>query len=322
VTGGHLGGGYDDWDGGRTLPPSDLTDSISVEMFKRRASENMTLPTLKVIAGPDSLRFCSIYPDEQIIIGREDACALPLVDASVSRRHASVTSSGSKLALQDLGSTNGTHYKGKRISAPVLIDIGDEIQIGSVKLRVERLGLDELAHLARMVIKLDQSIRDPLTSLLSRQYLDDELPENLLRHHRAHVTMTAVFLDVDHFKILNDSFGHAMGDQVLVTVSRILKDAIRTSDTAIRYGGEEFVLVLANCDEEGGVALAERIRKRVQEHDWSMIHSAADDLVTTISLGVAEYRGESVAEWIDRADKAMYAAKRAGRNRTHRHRET
>ena len=128
--------------------------------------------------------------------------------------------------------------------------------------------------------------------------------------------MAAVFLDVDRFKRVNDCLGHAVGDEVLRTVARILAMAIRETDTAIRYGGEDFVLILPNCDEQGGAIFAERVRRLVERHDWS-VHFPEDwDRGVTVSLGVAEYRGASVSVWMDRADKAMYEAKRKGRNRT------
>ncbi len=297
-----------------TLPPTDMRDEIAAEL-KRRKSERTSLPTLRVIAGPDTLRFCSIYPEESATIGRDPACALPLTDVSVSRHHATVSVVGPLLCLEDLGSTNGTTYDGEPVVESRTVEVGHEIGIGAVTLRIERLGMDELTHLARVVSRLDSSSRDPLTRLLSRQYLDDDLPEQVRRYYRAHVPMAAVFLDVDHFKRVNDTYGHSVGDTVLSTIATILRTAIRESDTAIRYGGEEFLLVLPNCDEQGGVGLAERIRELVQGFDWPSCSPDAPALGVTISAGVAEYQGGGVLAWVDRADRAMYRAKQGGRNR-------
>ncbi len=300
-----------------TLSPTEFDDDPNTQVLHaRRESERRTLPTLRVVAGPDMLRFCSIYPNETITIGRDESCELPLTDVSVSRHHASVTSIGSLLMLEDLGSTNGTNYGGEPLVTARQIKVGDEIEIGSVMLRVERLGMDELTHLARVVERLHLASKDSLTGLLSRRHLDNELPEQVRRYHRARIPLAAVFLDVDHFKKVNDTFGHGVGDDVLRALSAILTAAIRTTDFAIRYGGEEFVLVLPNSDEQGGAIFAERVRGLVERHDWSVYFPAGADRTVTISLGVAEYGGESVGAWMNRADKAMYRAKSLGRNRT------
>lgn len=273
------------------------------------------LPTLRVVAGPDLLRFCSISPGERVIVGRDERdCELPLADPSVSRRHAAVSADAEgRLVLEDLGSTNGTTYRGEQITSPVPLALGEQIQVGSVTLRVDMLGLDELTHLARVVDRLAQAARDPLTGVFGRRYLDDDLPRQIDRFHRAHIPVTAVFLDVDHFKQLNDTHGHATGDEVLRTIARLLVMCVRDSDSVARYGGEEFVLILPNCDQQGGLRFAERVRNRIAAYDWAA-HLGLPDVRVTASLGVAEFTGRPVAEWLGAADAAMYEAKRAGRN--------
>jgi len=282
---------------------------------RRRSSEQRVLPTLRVVAGPDLLRFCSISPGERVVIGRDERdCELPLADPSVSRRHAAVTADDEgRLTLEDLGSTNGTSYRGEQISGPVPLTLGEQIQVGSVTLRIDLLGLDELTHLARVVDRLAQAARDPLTGVLGRRYLDDDLPRQIARFHRAHIPVTAVFLDVDHFKRINDEHGHAVGDEVLRTIARLLVMCVRDSDSVARYGGEEFVLVLPNCDRQGGLRFAERVRNRIAAYDWPA-HLGLPDVHVTASLGVAEFCGRPVPEWLGDADAAMYEAKRAGRN--------
>lgn len=136
----------------------------------------------------------------------------------------------------------------------------------------------------------------------------------MLRYHRAHIPVTAVFLDVDHFKRLNDSLGHAAGDEVLRNIARLLLMCVRDSDSVARYGGEEFVLILPNCDRAGGESLAERVRSRIESYDWAA-HLDAPGLQVTASLGVAQFTGGTVEAWLEAADRAMYEAKRAGRNR-------
>lgn len=301
---------------------SDVRDSTLVfkeadtAIFRRRrSSEQRVLPTLRVVAGPDMLRFCSISPGERVVVGRDEReCGLALADPSVSRRHAAITSNeDGGLTLEDLGSTNGTTYRGAQITAPVPLELGEQIQVGSVTLRVDLLGLDELTHLARVVDRLAQAARDPLTGVLGRRYIDEDLPRQIARFHRAHIPVTAVFLDIDEFKKLNDTHGHATGDEVLRTVARLLVMCVRDSDSVARYGGEEFVLVLPNCDGQGGLRFAERVRTRVADYDWAA-HLGLSGARITASFGVCAYDGGPVVEWLQRADDAMYEAKRAGRN--------
>lgn len=296
--------------------PGDALSTTVTLNFRRDSSRSaFTLPTLRVVAGPDMLRFCSVYPDASVVIGRDASCDLTLMDASVSRRHAMVSSGPQGiLTLQDLGSTNGTTHNGRPVHAPVRLSVGDHVETGGVTLRVDRLGLDELAHLARVVERLSLANKDPLTGLATRHYVKEELPALMLRFEHVKLPVTTVFFDVDHFKAVNDTFGHSVGDEVLRAGARLMVLSVRDSDTCVRYGGEEFFAVLPNCDEMGGWHTAERLRMAIAKHDWEHY---APGLRVTASLGVAQHRiGESLEEWLNRADKAMYHAKATGRNRT------
>jgi diguanylate cyclase len=119
--------------------------------------------------------------------------------------------------------------------------------------------------------------------------------------------------DIDHFKAVNDRFSHAVGDEVLRQLSRIFQESARASDIIVRFGGEEFLLVLPDTEVAGAVVLTERVRKRVAEHDWDAF---APGLRVTLSIGVAQL-GESgdAGRLIAAADERLYAAKQAGRNR-------
>ncbi|MBT3218402.1 MAG: GGDEF domain-containing protein [Proteobacteria bacterium] len=288
----------------------------TVLLRREKPRERFALPTLRVVAGPNMLRFCSLYPSERILIGRDETCDLPLNDASISRQHAAVNSSPEhKLVLQDLSSTNGTRLNGRDVVGAVPLQVGDHIEVGSVTMRVDKMGLDELAHLARVVERLNLASKDPLTGLTVRRYLDEDLPILAKRLTENNTPLAAVFIDIDHFKKVNDVFGHAVGDEVLRTVARLSVMAVRDSDIVVRYGGEEFIGILPNCDEMGGYLMSERVRKAVQKHDWAAHGVEGRDV--TVSLGVAEYQPEEpLTEWIDRADQALYRAKHQGRNRT------
>ncbi|MDW8095604.1 MAG: diguanylate cyclase, partial [Aquificaceae bacterium] len=160
-----------------------------------------------------------------------------------------------------------------------------------------------------MVLKT-MSNTDALTGLYNRRFIYSRLIEEKERADKHQSTFSTIFADVDNFKNINDTYGHAMGDRVLIEVAHKIKYCIRVDDVVARWGGEEFLILLPNVGLKGAEALAERIRKSVQE-----INILGVDGIT-ISLGVATYRlGESIDELISRADHALYTAKREGKNR-------
>jgi diguanylate cyclase (GGDEF)-like protein len=162
----------------------------------------------------------------------------------------------------------------------------------------------ELAQLARL------AQLDPLTGTLNRRGLEGALPER--RREKAGPTSIAI-ADVDRFKRINDRYGHPAGDAVLKEVARLLASGLRTDDAVVRYGGEEFVMVLPDVDLEGAMAVAERARLRVEK---GAIRLRGRRVPITVSFGVATLRkGETRARLIERADRALYIAKERGRNR-------
>ena len=157
----------------------------------------------------------------------------------------------------------------------------------------------------------EQAERDPLTGVHNRRYLARELER--LTHDRKAGRMSLAVLDVDHFKTINDRFGHAAGDQVLIRIARLLCDHLRESDSIIRSGGEEFIILMPRTDAKAATACCERIRRAVNTEVWS---SVADGLSVTTSLGVATTEDPNDLEAVIRiADQRLYEAKRTGRDR-------
>ena len=299
------------------LPISELSETTAKFNVPREArSKRMTVPTLRVVAGPDMLRFVALVAGDEVVIGRDERCDLSLRHTSVSRHHSRVCCNESgDVTVQDLGSTNGTSVNGHGTKR-ALLRPGDQLEIGAVSLRLDLLGLDELAHLARVHERLSAANRDTLTGLLNRSWLDDALPALVERCDDAGVAITALFVDADRFKLINDSFGHAVGDEVLQGVARLLMLGVRDSDACVRYGGEEFLLILPSTDENRALEVAERLRRSVSGHDWER---TAAGLRVSASFGLAQrIEGEDIAAWLSRADQAMYVAKRDGRNRVRR----
>jgi diguanylate cyclase (GGDEF)-like protein len=157
------------------------------------------------------------------------------------------------------------------------------------------------------------SEHDELTGLHNRRSILARLTEECARSARGGFTFGVAILDIDHFKQVNDRFGHAMGDAVLRAFAKVVASRLRSTDRIARYGGEEFLMVLVNGPEAPSLELAtERLRYAVAEHAWSDL---AADLVVTCSIGVTMSRaGEGVADMLARADAALYRAKSGGRN--------
>lgn len=169
----------------------------------------------------------------------------------------------------------------------------------------------ELAEMHSRVLELEQlSATDRLTGAWNRAHFDRTLISELSRSGRYLQPLALIFFDIDHFKRINDSHGHAVGDVVLCELVKVVREAIRSSDLLFRWGGEEFVILAPSTSYRSAASLAETVRARIEQH---AIESAG---YITISLGVAEYvSGESEVAFLQRADAAMYAAKNAGRNR-------
>lgn len=158
------------------------------------------------------------------------------------------------------------------------------------------------------------SITDGLTKLYNHRYFQDELARHFEEAQRYERPLSLAMMDIDFFKKINDTYGHAAGDDVLINVSALFKDSIRGSDIAARYGGEEFAVMMPETDLEDAVAFAEKIRAKIAAEP---IMSKAGPIPATISIGVSSVprsRITSPKALIDHADKALYRAKRAGRN--------
>jgi two-component system cell cycle response regulator len=158
---------------------------------------------------------------------------------------------------------------------------------------------------------------DPLTQLLNRRALTERITAEMERALRYDSTLALLMIDLDHFKKVNDTYGHLVGDDVLRDVGQLLNQTIRGSDITARYGGEEFLVLLPETDDAGAVSFAERIRVAMEEHPFAR-GSMAEPLKLTASVGVAVFpaaRIENVEDLFARADAALYRAKAEGRNR-------
>jgi two-component system cell cycle response regulator len=155
---------------------------------------------------------------------------------------------------------------------------------------------------------------DPLTGCLNRRALVEKLEQEVERANRYDFPVTVLMIDLDRFKLVNDTRGHLVGDAVLRQLGELLRAEVRSVDLVARYGGEEFVVLLPNTATDGGVSFAERLRQRVERHDFA---GGLAPLAITVSIGVATYPaqpGQTVEELLAAADQALYRAKHDGRN--------
>lgn len=159
----------------------------------------------------------------------------------------------------------------------------------------------------------DLAMRDELTGVFNRRFLMETIRNEKLRGQRTGRMFTLCILDVDHFKHVNDQYGHLAGDKVLQEIARVASDALRQTDYFGRYGGEEFAMLLTDTMTEGAIVTAERVRRRIEELDLSAIKPG---FKVTVSIGIADsQQGEDTALTFKRADEALYLAKESGRNR-------
>jgi len=190
----------------------------------------------------------------------------------------------------------------------------NEIQLQLAKAMADTIAL-ALANLKLRVSLHDQSIRDPLTDLFNRRYLDETLEREIHRAARLQRSVAVIMLDIDHFKRFNDTFSHEAGDILLRELGVFLKQQIRGGDFACRYGGEEFILILPEISLEDLRQSAERLRKKVKELHIPYAGGALEPI--TLSLGIALFpvHGATGKAVVHAADEALYEAKHQGRDR-------
>ncbi len=241
--------------------------------------------------------------------GRDNDIVLP--SDCVSRRHVRLEHRPDGLFLIDLSSTNGTYVNDDmRANGEYRLNRGDQLKVGDTIFKFLS-GSDVESQYHEIVFRM--TVTDGLTNLSNRKQLDsllaDEIPR-ALRHGR---NLSLLMLDIDHFKSINDTYGHLTGDSVLRGLASILQKRLRPNDKLGRYGGEEFCAILPETNIESAARIAEELRALVAAHTF-----AADgkELRVTISIGAAELGGATHMDALyKRADDKLYEAKRTGRNR-------
>lgn len=188
--------------------------------------------------------------------------------------------------------------------------LGEIVDISAEKKTQNALAQSIRALEVLMQDAKDASNTDPLTKLYNRHVMTDEVPLVIQNAETVGRPVCTLLIDIDHFKHINDTYGHPFGDEVLQRFTQILKETFRHQDIAARYGGDEFILILPGSTLNQARTSAERLRKAVCEKLL-----LPDDTPVTISIGVAQWRpGDTLSTFITRADEALYCSKRSGRN--------
>lgn len=244
-------------------------------------------------------------------IGRHPGCRIVVDDAGVSRQHATISLAEERLFIEDLGSRNGTFIEGERITRAELSD-GCLVQIGlHVGFRYTLVD-ERQEQLLRQLYR--SSTRDALTSVYNRRHFDDRLVAEVAYARRHSTDVSLIIVDIDFFKRINDSHGHASGDTVLRQVALTLQHQLRVEDVLSRVGGEEFAIILRGIGNAGAARLGERLRSAVAE---TPAMSQGISIPVTISVGCAtlsELEAANEQTLFSTADTRLYAAKRQGRN--------
>lgn len=286
-----------------------VTRVSSIPGFKAPGSEEACLVQ---ICGPQLGRKF-VLEGEETSIGRGDQCAIKLDMENVSRQHCSLLLRGGSVFLRDDGSTNGTYLNNVEVRGETPLRSGDLIKVGSAIFKFlfgGELGSVE-AQYHEEIYRL--TIIDGLTQVYNKRYLLEFLDREMarcLRHERA---LSLVLFDIDHFKQINDGFGHLAGDYVLRELASALRSRIRKEECFARYGGEEFALVLPEAGHENTVYLADKLRKLIEQHHFVF---EGKRIPVTFSAGVADLESahDSPLAFIKAADGRLYEAKRRGRN--------
>ncbi len=257
-----------------------------------------------------------------VTLGRALEADIRLNDSKASRLHASITAeidpkSGSRLfRIKDLGSTNSTLVNGQVVADAILTG-GDKILIGDHLFRFELF--DEIdREFQQQIHRL--IAHDELTGLLTSKSFFTELRREVTRAEERSHPFCVLMMDLDHFKAVNDNYGHLVGSRTLQEIGVIIKAALRSGDVAARFGGEEFAAFLLDADYAQALVAAERVRRAVEQHLFSAASHGVDGagrcFHLTISIGVASSPDDAkdAIQLVELADSALYRAKRSGRN--------
>ena len=249
---------------------------------------------------------------DTVIVGRGRKADVRTLGDGISRQHVRFRATREGVVLEDLGSTNGTFVNGEKVDSHLLED-GDKVHLGtSTVLKFTYQDALEEGFQRQM---FESASRDALTGIYNKRLFLERLKSEFAFAQRHGAPLSLILFDLDHFKQVNDTYGHLAGDRVLSMVAAAVEPIIRSEDVFARYGGEEFAVLSRSTDPPSAAVVAERIRALVE---GSAFVFEGVPIAVTVSVGLSAMPNSqihSLEDLIARADAALYAAKNAGRNR-------
>ena len=295
-----------DWDFGGSKGTRKI--SVNEELPE---SEGDAEPRLVVMAGARLGEPYLIAAGAEMIIGRDISSDLVLESRSVSRQHARVTRNDDRVFIEDLESANGVDVAGRRITGRTELRSGDLVRLGSATLKFFASASLESDYHSKI---FDMATRDGLTGLHNRSFFMDSLKRMLPHHAHRNIPLTVAIADLDYFKLINDEYGHDVGDLSLKTTARVFTKGIREDDVVARIGGEEFGFMFHSADSETVVEILNQLQA-------DLLAATRDPSVPALSFsaGVATQlpggKAVDLSDLLKAADIALYRAKEAGRDR-------
>lgn len=247
----------------------------------------------------------------EMTIGRAPDSDIVINEQSVSRKHARVHVTNDTIDIEDLNSSNGTFVKDARINSRVALHDGEIIRLGTILFKyfsttnIDSLTVDKIYRMTNI---------DAPTQAWNKKYLTEQLQTEFNYSRRSGRDLSVIYFDLDHFKKVNDTYGHAAGDLILKETAGLVKSFIRKDDIFCRFGGEEFVIVLPNTNSKVAQDLAERLRQQIGQHAFKY---EGKKIQQTVSLGVSQLNKDmaDADALLADADRKLYLSKTNGRNR-------
>jgi len=267
---------------------------------------------LVVIYAPSSNQLGKRFSlgEGKVRIGRGMENDVVLNSDSVSRRHARIELRGGGYRVVDMASTNGTYVNDELVDEVVLRD-GDQLKVGRTIFKFIVSGNME-AQYHEEIYRL--MTVDGLTEMHNKRYFNEAIEREASRSARYGRAFSLVLFDIDHFKKINDTYGHLAGDSVLRQLGALVRNRVRRDDIPCRTGGEEFSIIVPEVSLAGGLNLAEKLRGAIEA---AVFKFEGTQIPVTVSMGVAEWTTELTdpQDLVKQADERLYEAKRSGRNR-------
>lgn len=286
--------------------------AISVRLEDHEDDDGTRRPCLIVLSGHTIGRVYPILGDE-VVIGRSKDVDVTIEVPGLSRQHAKIVQTpDGEFELSDLGSTNGTFVEGERVKTRRLAN-GERMQLGADT--VLKFSLQTAVEEAFQNRLYESAVHDHLTTAYNRRYFDEQLGREVSHTRRHETPLSLLVIDVDHFKKVNDTHGHTVGDKVLTALGTRILESIRHEDVFCRIGGEELAVIMRDADSKSAMLLAERLRCVIGAEPMG---TGQKMVPVTVSVGVATFdpdRHSSADALLAAADRALYDAKRGGRNR-------